>query len=1076
MKKSKLMCIFFISTLILASLSTLQYSVRIQEIKAEIVYAGVAPVDDARVYEGSPDDNFGSSDFMTVGRYQLNCIEMWIRFNLTDVASIYGDLRLKSAVLRLRRRDAIGTLGNVQVQVWATPTGWSESSITWNNKPSLLTNYTLCAFTGDKFSELDYRGVALNKSDVKYWMSSNDKLYSVCLTAQNQSDTQAYFQVSSKESVYAPSLDLYFAPEGAEPNCQVAVLVDTTIQDLNPGYFELFARGVEKWLEWWKMDYEEVDVRTTTITRSLLSRYNLIVIAQFNLTLNGNLDSSELQAINASVYEDGVGLVQLDSYLSGYTDIWSDYDELFGVAIQDWVSSTSKMNLTVVDNTHFITEIYRNGTEMNALFPEESSLVFENVTVGGSAETLVVMPYDDAYLPALVVKSHGNGRVVLSTFSTGRVEAGYDCVDGFGERPVKTNSGMHGLLWRGMAWAAKKPFIFMGMPPFLMFRIENFGLNPDNSYIDTIVEHGYFVHVNAFVDTVNSREPAYINRIKNHYWNGTAQVGVSSWSMDWQIYWDRSGGDPGEEYDSSTLSKYFSWLDGNQTAWNITYSAWLKPAFCAIGENAVPYLVERGWNFASSKDKIPFTTGVMDKWMWYSGTVGAPGRSVLVTMDFADSNNSIFNVFLYLPVNNATYFSPSFLTGAYDPPNVTKATEQMLSQIEHGLADLFWGDAFTHDDYTGQFGISNWDAALTWVTGNLTSQYPFTITVSREYIARYVFNRRHLSISDYSLSSNTLTLNFSGTTSLPVAFYLFTDQKITSYSGILDHFRSYGDNGYLVWIPAYSGSHQVSITLGSSETNNPHLHYTTCNITSTIVSSTAFTIQAGPIWKHSGPKYRFQVNCTSRGLPLSVEVDGVPVSFNYDSAVKLVTFNATFSSLQEIVVSWDARTHDVAVTALTQSRNVVGEGFPMNINVTVQNQGSFTETFNVSTYANTSLIDSSLNNTLTSGNSTTITFTWNTTDFAKGNYTIWAYVTPVTGETDTADNTLVAAVEVCVTIPCDVDADFDVDLYDAVNLLKRYGLTKGEPNYDPNVDIDGNGRIFLGDAVILLAHYGQKDP
>ena len=64
---------------------------------------------------------------------------------------------------------------------------------------------------------------------------------------------------------------------------------------------------------------------------------------------------------------------------------------------------------------------------------------------------------------------------------------------------------------------------------------------------------------------------------------------------------------------------------------------------------------------------------------------------------------------------------------------------------------------------------------------------------------------------------------------------------------------------------------------------------------------------------------------------------------------------------------------------------------------------------------------------------------------------------------------------VVVTIPRDVDGDFDVDVYDAVKLLKCYGAKKGQPNYDPNLDINDNGQIFLYDAVILLTHYGQKD-
>jgi plastocyanin len=98
-------------------------------------------------------------------------------------------------------------------------------------------------------------------------------------------------------------------------------------------------------------------------------------------------------------------------------------------------------------------------------------------------------------------------------------------------------------------------------------------------------------------------------------------------------------------------------------------------------------------------------------------------------------------------------------------------------------------------------------------------------------------------------------------------------------------------------------------------------------------------------------------------------------------------------------------THDVAVTNVTSSKTIVGQGFNANISVTVANQGGFAETFKVTMYANATSIASE-NITLSGGNLVTITFTWNTSGFAKGNYTISAYAWPVPGEKeiDKADN------------------------------------------------------------------------
>lgn len=165
---------------------------------------------------------------------------------------------------------------------------------------------------------------------------------------------------------------------------------------------------------------------------------------------------------------------------------------------------------------------------------------------------------------------------------------------------------------------------------------------------------------------------------------------------------------------------------------------------------------------------------------------------------------------------------------------------------------------------------------------------------------------------------------------------------------------------------------------------------------------------------------------------------------------------------------------DIAVTNIT-SKTIVGQGYSMSINVTVENQGDWAETFNVTTYYDSNIINFTTVPNLQSGEEITVIFTWNTIGVAKDNYTIKAVADTIPGETDTTDNTLING-WVVVTIPGDVDGDFDVDLYDAVKLLVVYGVKKDNPKYDPNCDIDGDGSIDLYDAVRLLTHYGEKYP
>jgi len=165
--------------------------------------------------------------------------------------------------------------------------------------------------------------------------------------------------------------------------------------------------------------------------------------------------------------------------------------------------------------------------------------------------------------------------------------------------------------------------------------------------------------------------------------------------------------------------------------------------------------------------------------------------------------------------------------------------------------------------------------------------------------------------------------------------------------------------------------------------------------------------------------------------------------------------------------------HDVAITNITTSKTIVGQGFNLYIRVQAENKGNRLETVNVTVYVNTSIITQTVNLTI---GTTIITFTLNTTGWTKGNYTINAYAWPVPGETQTKDNTFTYEGFIKITVPGDTDGDRDIDIYDIVRLASIYGAKKGEARFNPNCDIDGNDVINIYDVVIATSRYGYKEP
>jgi hypothetical protein len=169
--------------------------------------------------------------------------------------------------------------------------------------------------------------------------------------------------------------------------------------------------------------------------------------------------------------------------------------------------------------------------------------------------------------------------------------------------------------------------------------------------------------------------------------------------------------------------------------------------------------------------------------------------------------------------------------------------------------------------------------------------------------------------------------------------------------------------------------------------------------------------------------------------------------------------------------------HDVAVTNVTSYKTIIGQGYSGNITVTTANQGSCTETFNVTAYANATVVTAIANVTLAGGNSTVQTVVWNTTDFAYGNYTISAYAWPVPFETNTQNNNLTSPVTVMVTMPGDLMPTFGVvDMKDIAYVAKRFGTDPSKPLWDPNADLNGDGKVDMRDIALVAKNFGKHYP
>jgi len=129
---------------------------------------------------------------------------------------------------------------------------------------------------------------------------------------------------------------------------------------------------------------------------------------------------------------------------------------------------------------------------------------------------------------------------------------------------------------------------------------------------------------------------------------------------------------------------------------------------------------------------------------------------------------------------------------------------------------------------------------------------------------------------------------------------------------------------------------------------------------------------------------------------------------NGNHTIMVKTYDTSNNSAdQTLTIYVINNVHDIATTNVNPAKSCVGEGFILNTEVTIVNQGSYAENLSATFYVNSTIIETKTITNLPVDALTTLTFTWNTTGWSKGNYAISAYAEPVQGETDTTDNTYV---------------------------------------------------------------------
>jgi hypothetical protein len=164
---------------------------------------------------------------------------------------------------------------------------------------------------------------------------------------------------------------------------------------------------------------------------------------------------------------------------------------------------------------------------------------------------------------------------------------------------------------------------------------------------------------------------------------------------------------------------------------------------------------------------------------------------------------------------------------------------------------------------------------------------------------------------------------------------------------------------------------------------------------------------------------------------------------------------------------------NVATVGISLSTNTAYKGWIVKINVTVENKGDLTETFDVQAFYDGNLIGTLTAIDLLPGNQTTLTFDFPTAGLdACHYYNISATAVPVPFEIDLSDNSLTDG-SVKVKLMGDIDGDGKVDMKDVGWVVDAFGSYPGHPRWNPDADLNQGGFVDMKDIGLTVINFGK---
>jgi hypothetical protein len=457
------------------------------------------------------------------------------------------------------------------------------------------------------------------------------------------------------------------------------------------------------------MPYRLHDLAQGRLTGLDSSAFAGIVVAQEHL--GSSLTPTERGVLLQAV-ETGLGLVNFDHDVEAYGGELQAALGLRGAGHDDSPAADGVETIVVSDDDHFISSTQDTGAAHRLRMPVPASLTRVH------RSDMRVLAESDQEAPVLLAGRVGRGKVVQWLASPRLWLRQY----------LGHAHGLDDLFWKGIVWAARKPFVMKAMPPFVRLRFDDCnGLwrnAEDFRFVDVLNEAGHRPSLCICMRAVAADGARKLHEL---HARGLVEIAPHTLKPGTGIFY----GDERGENSAEELRRIMQEVEEHLRRWEITPSKILSDHDHEYSSRVLPLLKERGICFKMN------VTLPDERWTEiHRDWRPAPYGSMSYALDYLPDTRDLFVVFnhypafdyarAYLPDGRFVYnraggfgqYTWDFLNGlttyrGLRPENDIKAAaERLATHTRLGLDSLFFGGSISHSHFTQGLSEREWTALL----------------------------------------------------------------------------------------------------------------------------------------------------------------------------------------------------------------------------------------------------------------------------------------------------------------------------------------------------------------------------